>query len=94
MKMNLDKKYIVIYLLLFEKLWNAADLGGYLSVTEARVRIGKAHNIPKPLRQIILKEMQHHGLLEFENRSRIKLNGKPMNLLENPQICYKVAGII
>ena len=66
--------------------------GNYVSIKEAKSFLFE-WRIPKPLRPIILKELEKLGLIEREDRYTIKLKESKIDI-ENISQLYSLAGLL
>jgi len=79
-----------IYNYLHGRLWLKANRDGEIGTDEAKILIGRRHNIPKPLRYNILKEMNELNLLKWKNSRLIQLLKKPKIVLGNALEGYEI----
>lgn len=91
------KKYIVrsiaLYLYLHEKIWREANFFGQIKSVQAEDVIGRQHNLPIPIRPLVLKEMSNLGLLMWINRDQIQLKQKPKEpIMESLSPHFEAAG--
>jgi len=83
----------LLYLGLHNQLTKKVGLDGIMSRKEFFIKIGRHSQIPKVLRPIVLKEMIDRELIEIINRDKIKILPLDINIEENCNELYKLAGI-
>jgi len=77
------KDYSSVYYYLYDNLYRNLNSNKPINKNELRKYICKANNIPHRLLPIIIREMEHRGLIERISRDFIRLKSKPLNVLNN-----------
>ena len=80
------------YYIAYDKIYShAADM--HISTQDAKKAIGYTYRLPKPYIQVILKEIEALGWIEWENRDLIKLNREPISILKNRARIHNSLGL-
>ena len=89
MKLNIGLLYLGLHNQMIKKY------GVNISIPrkEFFIKIGRHSQIPKALRPIVLKEMIDKELIEMVNRDNIKLLPIEIDIEENCNELYRLAGI-
>jgi len=83
----------ILYLGLHNQLIKKYGAGGMIKRKEFFCKLGKHGQIPKQIRYLVIKEMEKKKLLKMINRDEIEVLKIDINLEEDANKLYEMAGI-
>lgn len=83
----------ILYLSLHNQLTKKFGVNTIISRKEFEIKIAKHGQIPKKLRPVVLKEMEEKQMLERVNRDSIKILPLDINIEEDCDKLYRLAGL-
>lgn len=75
-----ELKVGLLYLALHNQLTKKYGVGGVITRKDFFAKVGRHHQIPKPLRHVVIKEMYEKKLIDVESRDIIRIKGCKLDL--------------
>jgi len=88
-----ELKIGILYLGLHNQLVKKFGVNKIIKRKELLCKLGKHGQIPKPIRFLVIKEMESKKLIEIVNRDEIKILNCKIDLERDSNKLYQLAGI-